>query len=181
SFAPKAGSATKPTPGFQVEILDPEGKQVAAGEQGSVVIKRPLPPSCLPTVWGNQTRFEESYLNPYPGYYLTGDGGFIDQDGYVFIMGRTDDVINVAGHRLSTGEMEEIVAAHSAVAECAVIGVADELKGQLPLGLVVLKDGASQSHDEVEKELIASVRASIGAVTLMVGAFRMAAHKAGGT
>ena len=113
---------------------------------------------------GNQTRFEESYLNPYPGYYLTGDGGFIDQDGYVFIMGRTDDVINVAGHRLSTGEMEEIVAAHLAVAECAVIGVADEIKGQLPLGLVVLKDGVTQSHDEVEKELIASVRALIGAV-----------------
>ncbi len=164
SFTPKAGSATKPTPGFQVEILDPEGNQAAAGEQGSVVIKRPLPPSCLPTVWGNQTRFEESYLNPYPGYYLTGDGGFIDQDGYVFIMGRIDDVINVAGHRLSTGEMEEIVAAHFAVAECAVIGVADDLKGQLPLGLVVLKDGVTQSHDEVEKELVASVRASIGAV-----------------
>ncbi len=164
SFTPKAGSATKPTPGFKVEILDPSGKQVEAGEQGSVVIKRPLPPSCLPTVWGNHTRFEESYLNPYPGYYLTGDGGFIDHDGYVFIMGRTDDVINVAGHRLSTGEMEEIVAAHPAVAECAVIGVADELKGQLPLGLVVLKDGVTQSDDEVEKELIASVRGSIGAV-----------------
>ena len=164
SFTPKAGSATKPTPGFKVEILDPSGNQVEAGEQGSVVIKRPLPPSCLPTVWGNHTRFEESYLNPYPGYYLTGDGGFIDHEGYVFIMGRTDDVINVAGHRLSTGEMEEIVAAHAAVAECAVIGVADELKGQLPLGLVVLKDGVTQSHEDVEKELIASVRASIGAV-----------------
>jgi propionyl-CoA synthetase len=164
SFAPKAGSATKPTPGFKVEILDPAGQQVEAGEQGSVVIKRPLPPSCLPTVWGNHSRFEESYLNPYPGYYLTGDGGFIDHEGYVFIMGRTDDVINVAGHRLSTGEMEEIVAAHPAVAECAVIGVADELKGQLPLGLVVLKDGVTQSQDEVEKELIASVRGSIGAV-----------------
>ena len=103
------------------------------------MIKRPLPPSCLPTVWGNHARFEEGYLNPYPGYYLTGDGGFIDHEGYVFIMGRTDDVINVAGHRLSTGEMEEIVAAHPAVAECAVIGVTDELKGQLPLGLVVPK------------------------------------------
>ena len=164
SFTPKAGSATKPTPGFKVEILDPEGNQVEAGEQGSVVIKRPLPPSCLPTVWGNHNRFEESYLNPYPGYYLTGDGGFIDNEGYVFIMGRTDDVINVAGHRLSTGEMEEIVAAHPAVAECAVIGVADELKGQLPMGLVVLKDGVTQSPSEVEKELIASVRSSIGAV-----------------
>ena len=164
SFLPKAGSATKPVPGFKVEILDPLGNQVEAGEQGSVVIKRPLPPSCLPTVWGNHLRFEESYLNPYPGYYLTGDGGYIDHEGYVFVMGRTDDVINVAGHRLSTGEMEEIVASHPAVAECAVIGVADELKGQLPLGFVILKDGVDQSHDEVIKELIASVRNSIGAV-----------------
>ena len=112
----------------------------------------------------NQTRFEEGYLNTYPGYYLSGDGGFIDEEGYVFIMGRTDDVINIAGHRLSTGEMEEIVAAHPSVAECAVIGVADDLKGQLPLGLVVLKDGTTQSNEEVEKELIASVRKSIGAV-----------------
>ena len=164
SFQPKAGSATMPTPGFKVEILDENGKQASPGEQGSVVLKRPLPPSCLPTVWGNQTRFEEGYLNTYPGYYLSGDGGFIDEEGYVFIMGRTDDVINIAGHRLSTGEMEEIVAAHPSVAECAVIGVADDLKGQLPLGLVVLKDGTTQSNEEVEKELIASVRKSIGAV-----------------
>ncbi len=164
SFEPKAGSATMPTPGFKVEILDDNGKQVSAGEQGNVVVKRPLPPSCLPTVWGNQTRFEEGYLNTYPGYYLSGDGGFIDGEGYVFIMGRTDDVINIAGHRLSTGEMEEIVAAHPSVAECAVIGVADDLKGQLPLGLVVLKDGTTQSHEDVEKELIASVRKTIGAV-----------------
>ena len=164
SFQPKAGSATMPTPGFKVEILDENGKQASPGEQGSVVVKRPLPPSCLPTVWGNQTRFEEGYLNTYPGYYLSGDGGFIDEEGYVFIMGRTDDVINIAGHRLSTGEMEEIVAAHPSVAECAVIGVADDLKGHLPLGLVVLKDGTTQSNEEVEKELIASVRKSIGAV-----------------
>ena len=164
SFIPKAGSATKPSPGFKVEILDASGNKVKAGEQGSMVIKRPLPPSCFPTIWGNHARFEDGYFNTYPGYYLTGDGGFVDQDGFVYIMGRTDDVINIAGHRLSTGEMEEIVAAHSAVAECAVIGVADELKGQLPLGLVVLKDGVTQSHDEVEKELIASVRKIIGAV-----------------
>jgi propionyl-CoA synthetase len=164
SFQPKAGSATMPTPGFKVEILDENGNQASCGEQGSVVVKRPLPPSCLPTVWGNQTRFEEGYLNTYPGYYLSGDGGFIDEEGYVFIMGRTDDVINIAGHRLSTGEMEEVVAAHPSVAECAVIGVADDLKGQLPLGLVVLKDGTTQSNEEVEKELIASVRKSIGAV-----------------
>jgi propionyl-CoA synthetase len=147
-----------------VEILDPSGNPVEAGEQGSVVIKRPLPPSCLPTVWGNHSRFEDSYLNPYPGYYLTGDGGYIDQEGYVFVMGRTDDVINVAGHRLSTGEMEEVVAAHPAVAECAVVGIADELKGQIPLGFVILKDGVSQSHEDVVSELIASVRSSIGAV-----------------
>ena len=164
SFQPKAGSATVPTPGFKVEILDENGNQASPGEQGSVVVKRPLPPSCLPTVWGNQSRFEESYLNTYPGYYLSGDGGFIDEEGYVFIMGRTDDVINIAGHRLSTGEMEEIVAAHPSVAECAVIGVADDLKGQLPLGLVVLKDGTTQSNEEVEKELVVSVRKSIGAV-----------------
>ena len=164
SFQPKAGSATMPTPGFMVEILDENGNRASPGEQGSVVVKRPLPPSCLPTVWGNQTRFEDGYLNTYPGYYLSGDGGFIDEEGYVFIMGRTDDVINIAGHRLSTGEMEEIVAAHPSVAECAVIGVTDDLKGQLPLGLVVLKDGTTQSNEEVEKELIASVRKSIGAV-----------------
>jgi propionyl-CoA synthetase len=164
SFPPKAGSATKPAPGFKVEILDPSGNPVEAGEQGSVVIKRPLPPSCLPTVWGNHSRFEESYLNPYPGYYLTGDGGYVDHEGYVFVMGRTDDVINVAGHRLSTGEIEEIVAAHPAVAECAVVGIADGLKGQLPFGFVILKDGVSQSHEEVVNELIASVRSSIGAV-----------------
>ena len=164
SFPPKAGSATKPAPGFKVEILDRSGNPVEAGEQGSVVIKRPLPPSCLPTVWGNHSRFEDSYLNSYPGYYLTGDGGYIDQEGYVFVMGRTDDVINVAGHRLTTGEMEEIVAAHPAVAECAVVGIADELKGQLPLGFVILKDGVSQSHEEVVSQLIASVRSSIGAV-----------------
>lgn len=164
SFTPKAGSSTMPTPGFKVEILDPHGQPVEAGEQGSVVIKRPLPPSCLPTVWGNHSRFETSYLDPYPGYYLTGDGGFIDHEGYIFIMGRTDDVINVAGHRLSTGEMEEILAAHPAVAECAVIGVADELKGQLPLGLVVLKDGVVDDPETIEAQLIQSVRASIGAV-----------------
>ena len=164
SFKPKAGSATMPTPGFKVEILDEKGEKVPPCEQGSVVVKRPLPPSCLPTIWGDQTRFEDGYLRMYPGYYLSGDGGFIDEGGYVFIMGRTDDVINIAGHRLSTGEMEEIVAAHPSVAECAVIGVADDLKGQLPLGLVVLKDGTTQSNAEVEKELIASVRKSIGAV-----------------
>ena len=162
SFPPKAGSSTLPTPGFKIEILDPAGQQVAPGTQGAVVLKRPLPPACLPTIWGSHERFEDAYLNPYPGYYLTGDGGYLDADGYVFVMGRTDDVINVAGHRLSTGEMEEVVADHRAVAECAVIGVHDELKGQLPVGLVVLKDDAADDHAVLERELIALVRSAIG-------------------
>ena len=161
-FATKPGSATFPSPGFKVEILDPAGKPMGPNEQGAVVIKRPLPPSCLPTVWGNHVRFEESYLNAYPGYYLTGDGGYFDDEGYLFIMGRTDDVINVAGHRLSTGEMEEVVAGHPDVAECAVIGVSDELKGQLPVGFVVLKDGAMVEPGDLERQLIAAVRERIG-------------------
>lgn len=160
--ASKPGSATFPAPGFNVEVLDAAGASMAANEQGAVVIKRPLPPACLSTIWGNHERFEASYLTAYPGYYLTGDGGYIDQDGYLFIMGRTDDVINVAGHRLSTGEMEEVVAAHPDVAECAVIGIADELKGQLPVGFVVLKDTAVSDASAVERELIAAVRERIG-------------------
>lgn len=160
----KPGSATVPLPGYCVEILDAEGTQVPAGEQGAVVIRRPLPPGCLPTLWRDAERYESSYLARYPGYFLTGDGGFIDDDGYLFIMGRTDDVINVAGHRLSTGEMEEIVAGHRAVAECAVIGVADTLKGQLPVGLVVLKDGQEQGAGEIERELVHRVRDLLGAV-----------------
>jgi propionyl-CoA synthetase len=150
------------TPGFKVEILDAQGGSVPPGGQGAVVIKRPLPPSCLPTIWGDHQRFEDAYLKPYPGYYLTGDGGYIDGDGYLFIMGRTDDVINVAGHRLSTGEMEEVVASHSSVAECAVIGVADEIKGQLPVGFVVLKDGVAADALEVEAELVQLMRSAIG-------------------
>ncbi len=160
--ASKPGSATLPAPGFNVEILDASGAPMAANAQGAVVIKRPLPPACLSTIWGNHERFEAAYLTAYPGYYLTGDGGYIDQDGYLFIMGRTDDVINVAGHRLSTGEMEEVVAAHPDVAECAVIGIADELKGQLPVGFVVLKDTAASTASAVENELIAAVRERIG-------------------
>jgi propionyl-CoA synthetase len=163
-FPVKAGSATFPTPGYDVRILNPEGQPCDAGVQGSVVIKRPLPPGCLPTIWGNHERFEAGYLKPYPGFYLTGDGGYIDEDGYVFVMGRTDDVINVAGHRLSTGEMEEIVAEHPAIAECAVIGVHDDLKGQLPVGLLVLKDGVSIDEEQLEQEVVARVREQIGAV-----------------
>ncbi|TVQ36754.1 MAG: propionyl-CoA synthetase [Wenzhouxiangella sp.] len=164
AMAEKPGSATRPTPGFQVEILDEEGQPLAPGEQGAVCIRQPLPPGCLCGIWGDPQRLRTSYFTAFPGYYLSGDGGYFDQDGYLFIMGRTDDVINVAGHRLSTGEMEEIVASHPAVAECAVFGVADELKGQLPLGLVVLKDGAEQAPEQIVSELVAGVREQIGAV-----------------
>lgn len=164
TLATKAGSATMPTPGFQVEILDTEGKNAEANEQGAVCLKLPLPPGCLPTVWGDEKRFKSSYLNSYPGYYLTGDGGYLDEDGYLFIMGRTDDVINVAGHRLSTGEMEEILASHSTVAECAVFAINDQLKGQLPVGMVVLKNGVEADKEDLEKELIQLVRGKIGAI-----------------
>ncbi|HAS6044778.1 TPA: acetate--CoA ligase [Vibrio vulnificus] len=160
----KAGSATMPIPGYQVDILDEMGLRAGPMQQGFVALKRPLPPSCLPTVWRNHDRFESGYLSQFPGYYVSGDGGYLDEDGYLFIMGRIDDVINVAGHRLSTGEMEEIVGAHPAVAECAVVGVHDELKGQLPLGFVVLKDGVKIDPIELEQELVGKVRNEIGAV-----------------
>jgi len=163
-FPVKAGSATKPVCGFDVQILGENGQQLGANEEGYVCIKLPLPPSCLPTLWNDDERFRSSYLNKFDGYYLTGDGGYIDEEGYVFIMGRVDDVINVAGHRLSTGEMEEIVGSHKAVAECAVVGIADELRGQRPIGLVVLKDGANFTQDEMEHELVQLIRDQIGAV-----------------
>ncbi len=167
SLPTKAGSATVPTPGFDVQILDVHGEQCEANEQGAVVIKLPLPPGCLPTVWQNDTRFKAGYLNQYPGYYLTGDGGYLDEDGYLFIMGRTDDVINVAGHRLSTGEMEEIVAGHPAVAECAVFAIHDALKGQVPMAMVVLKDDYQGECATVEQELKATVRGKIGAIACL--------------
>ncbi|HQV31013.1 MAG TPA: AMP-binding protein, partial [Calditrichia bacterium] len=135
-----------------------------ANEEGSVVVKLPLPPGCLPTLWQDPDRFQGSYMRAFPGYYLSGDGGYKDQDGYVFIMGRIDDVINVAGHRLSTGEMEEIIGAHPAVAECSVFGIHDELRGQVPVGLVVLKDGVDTDNEIIEKELVEMVRNAIGAV-----------------
>jgi propionyl-CoA synthetase len=160
----KAGSAGLPVAGFNVQILDEQGNQVPANQQGSVAIKLPLPPGCLTTIWQNPDRFHQGYLATYPGYYVTGDGGYIDDEGYLFIMGRTDDVINVAGHRLSTGEMEEILSAHPAVAECAVIGVHCKLKGQVPLGLVVIKNGINATDDELESALKASVRSEIGAI-----------------
>ena len=164
TLEPKAGSATVPISGFNIQILDPEGNELPAGEQGAIAIKLPLPPSCLPTVWGDFERFRTGYLTDFPGYYCSGDGGYKDEDGYVFIMGRTDDVINVAGHRLSTGEMEEIVAAHPAVAECAVIGINDPLKGQQPIGFVLLKNGVEIEGDQLESELVKLVRQEIGAV-----------------
>ena len=161
---PKAGSVTRPSPGYNVQILDSKGNPVEAGEQGSIAVKLPLPPGCLPTIWRNHARFEAGYLNTYNGYYVSGDGGMLDDDGYLFVLGRTDDIINVAGHRLSTGEMEEVVAGHDAVAECAVIGQSSDLKGEEPLGLVLLKDGIDIDEEQLKKELVQRVRDNIGAV-----------------
>jgi propionyl-CoA synthetase len=158
----KAGSPTVPMPGYDVQILHADGDPCEPGEEGVVCLRLPLPPGTLPTLWNDDARYQASYLCEHPGYYLTGDGGFIDDDGYLFVMGRIDDVINVAGHRLSTGAIEAVLAAHPAVAECAVIGVTDEIKGQVPRGLVVLKDGASS--DGLSAELVKAVRDEIGAV-----------------
>ena len=160
----KPGSATLPSPGFNVQVVDMEGHQVPAGEQGQIAVKLPLPPGCMSTVWGDDARFRNTYLAPIEGFYSSGDGGFVDEDGYVFVMGRTDDVINVAGHRLSTGEMEEVVAAHPAIAECCVVGAHDDMRGQVPVGLVLIKDGATIDHDELEEELVEMVREKIGAI-----------------
>ncbi len=160
----KPGSSTKAVPGWDVQSLDGEGHPVKAGEVGVLAIKLPLPPGSLPTLWNNDAGFLRSYLQEFPGYYKTGDAGYLDEDGYVFVMTRTDDIINVAGHRLSTGGMEEVLANHPDVAECAVIGVADELKGQLPLGLLVLKAGVSKPQETIVKEVVQMVRDSIGPV-----------------
>ena len=160
----KPGSCGKAVPGYDVRVLDDEGKEVAADKIGNIVIKLPLPPGCFPTLWNNDAAYVESYLDAYPGYYKTADAGYKDEDGYLWIMSRTDDIINVAGHRLSTGALEEVLAAHAAVAECAVIGVADELKGEVPLGLVVLKKGVERSQPEVVVELIQLVREKIGPI-----------------
>jgi len=160
----KAGSAGYPVSGFTVEILDAQGKKLPTGQQGTVAIKLPLPPGCLTTVYQDDARFRSSYLSTHPGYYVTGDGGYFDDDGYLFIMGRTDDVINVAGHRLSTGEMEEVLSSHNAVAECAVVGIHCSLKGQVPLGLVVIKNGVKDSDETLVKALKDKVRAEIGAI-----------------
>ena len=161
----KPGSATVPMPGYDVRILRPDGTEADADEEGAICVKLPLPPGTLPTLWGDDDRFVASYLSAFDGYYLSGDGGYRDADGHLFVMGRTDDVINVAGHRLSTGAIEAVIATHPAVAECAVIGVADELKGQVPRGFVVLKAGASD--DGLADALVTSVRENIGAVAAL--------------
>lgn len=160
----KHGSPSVPMPGYQIDVLDEKGQPLPAGTQGTLAVKLPLPPSCLPTLWNNNERFRSSYLSDFPGYYSTSDAGYRDTDGYVFVMARTDDVINVAGHRLSTGQMEEVVARHKDVAECAVVGVADEMKGQLPAGFVVLNSGVNRPHKEIEAEIIKMVRDVIGPV-----------------
>ncbi|MDX8351135.1 propionate-CoA ligase PrpE [Cognatiyoonia sp. IB215182] len=160
----KIGSPTVAMPGYDVQILDEAGHPIPAGELGAIAVKLPLPPGTLPTLWNAEERFIKSYLNTFPGYYETGDAGMIDEDGYLYIMARTDDVINVAGHRLSTGAMEEVLAAHPDVGECAVIGVTDELKGQLPLGLICLNAGCDRPHEEIKKEVVTRVRDQIGPV-----------------
>ena len=163
----KPGSPTVPVPGYDVRVLGTDGREVGPGVEGAIAIRLPLPPGTLPTLWRDDERFVESYMRRYPGHYHTGDGGYIDEDGYVFVMGRTDDVINVAGHRLSTGAMEEVIAGHPDVAECAVIGVADPMKGQVPRGFVVLKAGVGRDHAEIEAELVQRVRDEIGAVAAL--------------
>jgi len=163
----KHGSPTVPMPGYDLYVLDEKCNPLPPGQTGTLAIKLPLPPSCLPTLWNNNERFRKSYLSEFPGYYTTSDAGYRDEDGYVYVMARTDDVINVAGHRLSTGQMEEVVASHKDVAECAVIGVYDETKGQIPLGFVVLNAGVNRDPKEIETEIIQLVRETIGPVAAL--------------
>ena len=166
----KLGSPTVAMPGYDIRVLDDEGHAVERGQLGNIVVKLPMPPGCLPTLWNAEQRFHDAYLSEFPGYYKTADAGFMDEDGYLFIMARTDDIINVAGHRLSTGAMEEAIAYHPDVAECAVIGIADALKGQIPAGFLVLNSGVERSEDEIEKEVVKLVREQIGPVA----AFKLA-------
>jgi len=166
----KHGSPTVAMPGYDVRILDEQCSEVPVGKTGAISIKLPLPPGCFPTLWNDEKRFVESYLEEYPGYYKTADAGYVDEDGYVYVMSRTDDIINVAGHRLSTGAMEEVVASHPDVAECAVIGIADQLKGQVPAGFLVLNSGVARDAGEVEQEVVQLVREQIGPVA----AFKLA-------
>ncbi|HLC42693.1 MAG TPA: propionyl-CoA synthetase [Methylomirabilota bacterium] len=160
----KPGSCTKPVPGYDVRVLGDDGKELPEGQIGNITIKLPLPPGCLPTLWNNDEGYQKSYLSAFPGYYLTADAGYKDEDGYLWVMSRTDDIINVAGHRLSTGAMEEVLASHPDVAECAVLGIADEIKGEIPLGLIVLKASVRRPHGEIVTELIQMVRERIGPV-----------------
>jgi propionyl-CoA synthetase len=162
----KAGSAARPAPGWDVQVLDENGAGVPAGQVGAIACKLPLPPGTLPGLWQAEDRYRQSYLSRFAGYYETGDAGYIDEDGYVYVMSRTDDIINVAGHRLSTGAIEEVLAAHPDVAECAVIGVADQLKGQLPVGLLVLKAGIERHPDDIISEVVTMVRNRIGPVAV---------------
>ncbi|MEN8135704.1 MAG: propionyl-CoA synthetase [Thermodesulfobacteriota bacterium] len=163
-FPVKPGSPTKAAPGYDVRILDDGGNEVSAGQEGNIVVKLPLPPGTLASLWRNEDRFISSYMKQFPGYYETSDGGFIDEDGYVYVMGRMDDVINIAGHRLSTGAMEEVIATHPAIAECAVIGTNNQLKGELPLGFFILKAGVEDDPAEIQQELVKMVRAKIGPI-----------------
>ncbi|MCC7252392.1 AMP-binding protein [Hyphomicrobium sp.] len=163
----KPGSPTVAMPGYDIRTLDADGHEVPVGETGTLAVKLPLPPGCLPTLWNNDERFVEAYLSPLPGYYTTSDAGYIDADGYVFVMARTDDVINVAGHRLSTGQMEEVVAAHPDIAECAVVGIADDIKGQVPIAIVVLTAGVDRPLTEIEGEVVHLIRDRIGPVAAL--------------
>ena len=160
----KPGSPTKAVPGYDVHVLSEDNQEMASGQIGSIAIKLPMPPACLPTLWNNDEGFEKSYLARHPGFYLTGDAGYRDEDGYLYIMSRVDDIINVAGHRLSTGAMEEVLSAHPDIAECAVVGVADEIKGEVPVGFVVTKAGVSRADGEIVKELVEKIRQQIGPV-----------------
>jgi propionyl-CoA synthetase len=160
----KYGSPGVPMPGYDIQVLDDAGHPVQAGTLGNVVVKLPLPPGALPTLWHADERFREAYLAEFPGYYKTADAGMMDEDGYLYVMARTDDIINVAGHRLSTGGMEEVVAEHPDIAECAVVGIADTMKGQVPCGFVVLNSAVSRDIGEIEREVVAMVRERIGPV-----------------
>ena len=163
-FPTKYGSAGKPAPGYDVKVLKPDGSEAKRGEMGDICVKLPLPPSTFPTLWNADKRYKDNYMSNYPGFYQTYDAGHMDEDGYVWIMSRTDDIINTAGHRLSTGSMEEVLSEHKDVAECAVIGIADSLKGQIPIGLIVLKSGVNRPHDEISSECVKMIRDKIGPV-----------------
>jgi propionyl-CoA synthetase len=170
-FPVKYGSPTKAVPGWDVQVLNAANEEMPPGEIGALSVKLPLPPGTLPTLWENDQRYIDAYLKEYPGYYKTADAGMVDEEGYIYVMSRTDDIINVAGHRLSTGAMEEVLSGHPDVAEAAVLGVHDELKGQVPVGFLVLNAGVEKSNDEILKEVVAMVRDQIGPVA----AFKKAA------